>query len=662
MGTLESSKPVIMIVDDEANIIDILVESLKDDYDISVATDGESALQAIVDNPPDLILLDIIMPGIDGYEVCRRLKTDQKTRRIPVIFVTVMDEVVDEARGFELGAVDYIAKHVSPHIVRARVKTHLELELGRKALEKLNMELRETKKRELKDSEARYRALFEGAAEGILIMETLTRRFKYANPAACQLLGYTEDELRLTDFRDIHPDEALEQVVSEFEATEREGKSMTQHDMPFLTKYGTIIYADVVTTPGILMDRVSCCATFLIDMTERKKAEDEKKKMEEQLWQSQKMEAIGRLSGGVAHDFNNMLTTIIGNSEMALAGIEKDDPSREMIEDIKLAGEKAAMLTRQLLAFSRKQVLQPEIFNLNSVVSEMDKMLRRLIGEDIDLETKLFPDLGMVETDPGQVEQIIMNLAVNARDAMPEGGRLTIETANVELDEEYASSHFPAIPGSYEMLSVSDTGVGMSKDILAKIFEPFYTTKEKSKGTGLGLSIVYGIVKQSNGYIWVYSELGKGTTFKIYFPKVEKSEYGEKDIKKSVKEICNGSETILVVEDDAAIMKVIFKLLISCGYTVLCAADGNEALRVSDEHEGPIHLILTDVIMPGMGGKQLAKLLIERRPETEILYMSGYTDDAIVRHGVLEKGLFFIQKPFTSNNLKKKIRETLDRE
>ena len=659
MGALDSSRPVIMVVDDEEEIIDILVETLKDRYDISVATDGEGALQAVVENPPDMILLDVIMPGMDGYEVCRRLKADKRTSGIPVIFVTVMDEVVDEARGFELGAVDYITKPVSPPIVQARVKNHLDLETGRKELEKVNMELRETKNRELKDSEARYRALFEGAAEGILITESRKGKFKYANPAFCLLLGYTEDELRGMTAKDIHPAEVLARIISEFKATEREGKSMTQHDIPFLKKDGTIIYADVVTTPMILMDGASCSATFLIDMTERKKAEDEKKKIEEQLWQAQKMEAIGRLSGGIAHDFNNMLTSILGNAELALMCMGADDSSRELLEDIKLAGEKAAILTRQLLAFSRKQVIQPQIFNLNEVVHEMDNMLRRLIGEDIDLETRLSPDLGMVETDPGQVEQIIMNLAVNARDAMPEGGRLTIETADVELDKKYAASHFPVIPGHYEMISVSDTGVGIPKEIQSEIFDPFFTTKEKGKGTGLGLSIVYGIVKQSNGYIWVYSEPGKGAAFKIYLPRVDKGDNSGEEAKAGAKELFMGSETIMVVEDDVMIMEMIVKVLNSCGYTVLRAGDGNEALRVSDEYKGPIHLVLTDVIMPGMGGRELANRLEETRPDTKILYMSGYADQAIVHNGVLEKGLSFIQKPFTSNSLKKKIREVM---
>jgi two-component system, cell cycle sensor histidine kinase and response regulator CckA len=528
-----------------------------------------------------------------------------------------------------------------------------------------NIELEERRfkiEKELKDSEARYRALFEGVAEGILMTDMQTKKFKYANPAMCQILGYSATELNVMTASDIHPEDALEKLMAELEAALEESTSLIQHNIPFLKKDGTIIFADVVTSPGISIVGRSHTATFVTDITERHRAEEEKKRMEIQLLQSQKMEAIGRLSGGIAHDFNNILTTIIGNSEMTLAGIGKEDPLWEPLEDIKLAGEKAAMLTRQLLAFSRRQILQAEKFNLNEIVTEMDKMLRRLIGEDIELETMLSPDLGIIEADPGQVEQIIMNLAINSRDAMPNGGKLTIETASVELDEVYAATHFPVIPGSYEMVSVSDTGIGISKENKEQIFEPFFTTKPKGKGTGLGLSIVYGIVKQSNGYIWVYSEPGKGAAFKIYFPRVEDDDYPGETARKTTTELCGGSETVMVVEDDRMIMKVIKKVLVSCGYSVLFAADGNEALRVSEDHNAPIHLLLTDVIMPGMGGRELMNRLGRKRPDMKVLFMSGYTDNAIVHHGVLEKGLSFIQKPFASGSLKKKVREVLDKD
>jgi len=393
----------------------------------------------------------------------------------------------------------------------------------------------------------------------------------------------------------------------------------------------------------------------------RAEAESERTILQEQFRQSQKLEAIGRLAGGIAHDFNNLLTTIMGNAEMALMDFGGQAPLREVLEDIKAAGERAASLTRQLLAFSRKQILQPEVLNLNHVVGETDRMLRRLIGEDIDLEIILSPDLGRIESDVGQLEQILMNLAVNARDAMPKGGKLTIETKNVELDEAYADTHIAVIPGSHAMLAVSDTGTGMTDEVQARIFEPFFTTKGKGKGTGLGLSTVYGIVKQSRGSIWVYSEPGKGATFKIYFPRVEAEVSGRKKMEAEKEGLC-GTETVLVVEDDETVRNMAVKVLERYGYHVIAAGGGEDAIRVLQEHQGPIHLMLTDVIMPAMSGKDLAKRLSELQPDLKVLFMSGYTDNAVVHHGILEKGIVFLQKPFTVFGLAKKVREVLDGE
>ena len=378
-----------------------------------------------------------------------------------------------------------------------------------------------------------------------------------------------------------------------------------------------------------------------------------------QFLQAQKLEAVGRLTGGVAHDFNNLLTTIIGNAEMVIAEVGKESPLYGYIEDIKGAGERAAQLTRQLLAFSRKQVLQPEVVNLNEVVAGVDKMLRRVIGEDIELENALASDLGRVEADIGQLEQVIMNLAVNAKDAMPGGGNLIIETANVDLNETYAKNHVAVTPGPYVMLCVSDTGVGMSPEVQAQAFEPFFTTKEKSKGTGLGLSTVYGIVKQSRGNIWVYSEVGRGTSFKIYLPRVDKAVSGE-NVEGVRSEARGGTETVLVVEDEEQVRNLAEKVLEGYGYQVLAAKDGREALELLREHEGPIHLMLTDVVMPGMSGRELAERLKGTRPEMKVIYMSGYTDNAIVHHGILDNGIAFIQKPFKPRDLARKLRVVLE--
>ena len=397
----------------------------------------------------------------------------------------------------------------------------------------------------------------------------------------------------------------------------------------------------------------------IIDMTGRKKAAEERLSLQEQLRQSQKVEAIGQLAGGIAHDFNNALTVILGNAEMVLGDVDKNDPFYGVVEEIKKAGERASRLTRQLLAFSRKQILRPEILNLNEVVSGMERMLGRMILENIELKTELVPDLGLVEADHGQIEQVIINLAVNARDAMPGGGKLTIETKNVELDDIYARKHLAVAPGSYVMLAVSDTGIGITKEVQERIFEPFFTTKEEERGTGLGLSTVYGIVKQSKGNIWVYSEPGKGAAFKIYLPRVERAGVERKDGAGEEIQTPYGSETVLAVEDEELVRKVVSKFLDKFGYTVLVAANGEEALRICREHKGPIHLLLTDVVMPGLSGKELATQLRELRPELKVLFMSGYTDNAIVKHGILEDGIAFVQKPFTHQALVWKVREVL---
>jgi CheY-like chemotaxis protein len=354
------------------------------------------------------------------------------------------------------------------------------------------------------------------------------------------------------------------------------------------------------------------------------------------------------------------LTVIKGYSQLSLIELKENDPMRGSIEEINRAADRAADLTRQLLAFSRRQILEMRVLDLNSALRDLDKMLRRVIGEDIELVTLLAEGLGRVKTDYGQMQQVIMNLAVNAKDAMPNGGKLTIETADVELDETYARSHVAVIPGRYAMLSVSDTGVGMTAEVKEQVFEPFFTTKEKGKGTGLGLATVYGIVKQSGGNIWLYSELGQGTTFKIYLPRVDEPLEELKE-KAEVKEIPRGDETILAVEDEEKVRKVAVQILRGQGYAVLEAPHGDDALLVCEQHEGPIHLMVTDVVMPNMSGHELAKRLKAFHPEMKVLYMSGYTDNAIVHHGVLEKGMNYIQKPFTVDGLARKVREVLDK-
>jgi len=399
---------------------------------------------------------------------------------------------------------------------------------------------------------------------------------------------------------------------------------------------------------------------YNLDITERKKAEEALRKSEEQLRQAQKLESVGRLAGGVAHDFNNLLTTIIGYSELISMEQDLNDITKEGVQEIKNSAERAAALTQQLLAFSRKQVLQPQVIDLNRLITRLGKMLRRLVSEDIDLTTELDSKLGHIKADPGQVEQVIMNLVVNARDAMPEGGTLTIETQGLYLDKSYHQQHLEVTPGDYVLLAVSDTGQGMDKETQAQVFEPFFTTKEVGKGTGLGLSTVYGIVKQSGGFIWVYSEPEQGTTFKIYLPQLTGTKKQQESLREK-KDPMGGTEKILLVEDEESLRKMTGKILKGYGYSVVEAKNGIEALEISSKGDRlKIDLLMTDVIMPGMGGKELADKLAEEYPQFSVLYISGYTDNAIAHHGVLDEGVSLLQKPFSSQSLAEKVREILD--
>ncbi|RJR22302.1 MAG: response regulator [Desulfobacteraceae bacterium] len=404
-------------------------------------------------------------------------------------------------------------------------------------------------------------------------------------------------------------------------------------------------------------NRLTGAVNIISDITERKKAEKERAVLHEQLQQAQKLESIGRLAGGVAHDFNNILSVILGYGDILLGKLHQQDPMRDEVREIVTAGRRAEALIRQLLAFSRKQTLQPQVLDLNEQVRNLEKMLRRLIGEDIALDLALAEDLPPVLFDPGQLDQVIINLAVNSRDAMPKGGKLLIETSAVELDKAYAAAHTGASPGEYVLLAVTDTGCGMDKETAEKIFEPFFTTKEKGKGTGLGLSTVYGIVKQSGGNIWVYSEPGKGTTFKIYLPQTEEKQKTREKIVAS-QEI-SGGEHILVVEDEESVRNLIKSALTRLGYSVTLAANGGEALLLVEEKGLKPDLVITDVVMPNMGGKELIDRLRRTYPGLGALFMSGYTDNAIVHHGVLDQDTPFIQKPFTLQELGRKVHEVL---
>jgi two-component system, cell cycle sensor histidine kinase and response regulator CckA len=472
------------------------------------------------------------------------------------------------------------------------------------------------------------------------------------NPSAERIFGYSRQEALGQHASFIVPPPFRQHVAAVWQGLlNQSGGARSANDN--ITKDGRIISCEWYNTP--LVDdsgRVLGAASLAHDVTERVA-------LEERLRQSQKMEAVGRLAGGVAHDFNNLLTVILGYSQIVAEGVPAGSRLADSTAQIKSAADRASGITRQLLAFSRKQVLSPRVINLNDIMLNLDSLLRRLIGEDIEVLTVPLNDLGSVKADPGQIEQVIMNLALNARDAMPCGGKLTLETSNEQLDESYARGHQPAQPGRYVMLAVSDTGHGMAPETQARIFEPFFTTKEVGKGTGLGLSMVYGIIKQSGGYIWVYSEPDRGTTFKIYLPRVDQPAEAT-DGENRPKSVQRGTETILLVEDDPQLRQLSSSVLAHCGYKMLVAGSPEEGLAVCKANHRDIRLLITDVVMPRMNGRQLAEQIAQVSPNIKVLYISGYTSNAIVHYGVLDPDLWFLPKPFTLSALMAKVREVLD--
>ena len=504
----------------------------------------------------------------------------------------------------------------------------------------------------LRRSEERYRSQVQSAVYGIY-RSSMEGKFLDVNPALVQMLGYdSADDLYAMDMaRDLYanPEERHRHVAEYSQAERIEGV-----ETRWKRKDGKVITVRLSGRAGLKYPgEPESFEMICEDVTERRM-------LEEQLLHSQKMEAVGRLAGGVAHDFNNLLTVIKGYSELMLNEVTEKDPMRAEVEEIRRAAERAASLTRQLLAFSRRQVLEPKVLDLNTIIGNMEKLLLRLLGEDVELQVSLASDLGNVKADPGQIEQVIMNLAVNARDAMPRGGKLTLETRNHVIDETYAREHAVVHAGNYAMMAVTDTGTGMDPETASHIFEPFFTTKETGKGTGLGLSTVYGIVKQSGGYIWVYSEPGRGTSFKVYLPIVGTGKADDTGSRPVLTPTYRGDETILLVEDEDGVRALVREVLHRHGYHVLETRNGGEALLACEQHPGKIHMLLSDVVLAQMTGTELAKRLTPLRPEMKILFVSGYTEEAIIHQGVLEEGTAFLQKPFTPNVLARKVREVLD--
>ncbi len=501
------------------------------------------------------------------------------------------------------------------------------------------------------EERARLSSAVEQTAESVMITD-LEGNIVYVNPAFERVTGYRRAEVMGKNPRILKSGRHDAEFYRQLWGTIVGGGAWSGfvHNK---RKDGTVYEAESLISPvrdgtGLVVNYVAVQR----DVTHERL-------LEAQLRQAQKMEAVGRLAGGIAHDFNNLLTIIAGYSQLALDQLGGREPLTGHVAEIRKASDRAASLTRQLLAFGRRQVLAAQVLNLNAVVANTEKMLRRLIGEDIELVASLDEELGYVKADPGQIEQVIFNLAVNARDAMPAGGRLTIETANLELGEDYAASHYPVKPGPYVMVAVSDTGSGMDAETLTHIFEPFFTTKEQGKGTGLGLAMVFGIVQQSGGHIAVYSEPGQGSTFKIYLPRVEKADATAASKADRPASLPRGAETVLLVEDEAALRSMVRGVLESHGYKVLEARSGEDALVVCEQHKGPIHLLLTDVIMPEMSGPRLADHLAPFHRDVKVLYISGYTDEGIIHHGILDSGTNFLQKPFTPETLIRKVREVI---
>jgi len=781
----ENFANTVLVVNDDSDQLKLTQFILeREGYKVLTAEHGAEGLKVASKTSPDLVVSDVLMPVMDGIEMCRRIREVPDLQRIPVLLLSALRVDSESAvEGFRAGADDYLEIPYEPSRFIAKIERLFKRkrdEDARIQLIKMQNALRESRselayikfaldesaivsitdsegqitylnnkfceiskytyeeligqkyftisqnshspeffaeimqtigsgniwKGEIKSrsgsggyywtettivpalgddgkpqkyifishditeskeagellqhSETYYRALIENASDLISIIDA-DGKMSYQSPSVKRLLGYEHEEIIgsfCSDF--VHPDDS-EKAKNAIEKITQNPRQTVEIEVRFLHKDG--FWRNFACTLTNLVDNpaIRGIVSNAFDVTERERAAQALRESEEQLRQAQKLESVGRLAGGIAHDFNNMLTAINGYSDLMLAKLSMDDPLRRNVEEIKKASMRSAELTRQLLAFSRRQIMQPIVVDINKIISEMTVMMRRLIGEDIQLVTSLSPDIGLIEADPGQLNQVVLNLVVNARDAMLHGGTIMIETERVFLDGHYASQHISVKPGNYVMLAVSDTGCGMDEETKNQIFEPFFTTKETEKGTGLGLSTVYGIIKQSGGNIWVYSEVGKGTTFKIYLPVIAETARASEN-PSAESDVGTGSETILLVEDEQVVRNLSREVLELCGYKVIEAENGVEALSICEKYEGKIDLLMTDVVMPKMGGRELAQILTNTYPRMKVLFTSGYTDDAIVRHGILDNGANFIQKPFTFETLARKVREVFDKQ
>jgi len=660
----------ILLVDDRREnllILEALLRPLA--QNLFTATSGTEALKLLLERQFAVVLLDVQMPEIGGIETAALIREREGSRDTPIIFVTAGDQNSPLAfEGYTAGAVDYLFKPLVPEVLRAKVSTFVHLAKKSQALEReiaqrlkaeaaLEEALDELGKRinerteSLRESQALFRD-FMNHSPAVAFIRNSEERLIYVNEPYERFYRASAAELAGRTLNQIVPDATAEAVLDLYRRVMAEDR-MIQEDHAIPSPDGDLHDFRFYAFPIVNAAGERFLGGFALDVSEQVQ-------LQQQLLHAQKMEAVGRLAGGVAHDFNNMLAVILGYSELALARIPPGDLLRGHVEEVKKAGQRATTLTRQLLAFSRRQMVEPRHIDLNETLAGIEGMLNRLIGEDVDLSIVAAPAPAPVLADPGQIEQVVLNLVVNARDAMPTGGKVTLEVSDVHLDETYAREHTGVAPGDYVMLAVSDTGQGMDAATRARIFEPFFTTKEQGKGTGLGLSTVFGIVKQSGGNVWVYSEPEHGTTFKIYLPRTQGAEPEPERIPEAPRAISPGSETVLLLEDDLMVRNMVRSVLQDTGFTVVEAAAPEEALRYCAEHSARIDVLLTDVVMPRMSGREVAEQLRAQFPHLKVLYMSGYTDDAVVRHGVLNAEAHFIQKPFSLASLTRKLREVLD--
>jgi PAS domain S-box-containing protein len=650
--------PRILIVDDERLNRQLLEVMLAPEgFLVGTAASGEEGLAMVALQPPDLILIDVMMPGMDGYQVTGKIKGNPATKNIPVIMVTNLDDRNARMLGLNAGAEDFLAKPVDRAELCVRVRNLLRLKAYGDYHDKYSQMLEGEvglRTADLVESERLYRSTFDAAPVGIVHVDA-DGRWLRVNQRLCDLLGYSREELQSVAIQELIQSE---EVAGEAESFRQMAAGTRDRHVVDEKRYrrrdGSFVWARV--NMSVHRDAEGQSQHFISvieDITERRM-------LEGQVRQANKMDAIGQLASGVAHDFNNLLTVILGFGEIMSADAAMAAQHKKDLAEIMKAARRASGLTKQLLAFSRQQVLNTAPLDVNGLIKDMTGMLGRLIGENIEVRLVLAPHLSLALADRSQMEQVVMNLVVNARDAMPGGGNVTIETRDVQL-ENSALHEETIMGGHYVMLAVSDTGVGMTNETQRRLFEPFFTTKETGKGTGLGLSTTYGIVKQSKGYIWVYSEPGRGTSFKVYMPRSTRDVSLQAVSPVVTAPVKAASETVLLVEDEAGVRKLSRRILDNAGYRVLEAANGDDAEKLFAHHADSIDLVVTDVVMPGCGGPELLSRLQVRAPALRVLYMSGYTEQSAAHKLGIDRGLPFVQKPFTAAEFVRQVREALDR-